>query len=309
MNGEKDPNGTIFKGWSSGGNAGGLFGPIVKLDKKIFDINGISVEAEVTEYGPSRMEKNEYSYYKRVDTTLKGYPEFTLEFLEEAKDTYKGQNYQRRIQDKLVDISRQKILDKEVLVFKKERIEEYQNVVRNKSIFYMSPDIPEYLIKYTEEYYNEKGELTSRDSRELIDMGISLKEVNEYNKNKKRVLTFNSKYEQWRIQQMVEQGYSRQEANNIVRHSLTQESVFQRAMKFYEDVNSTWQMFKKNPTPENRNTLIEKLNKETLFPRSPEIEVLAGQMFKNPDAEIELNAAITLAKLYTIDMPGNWRML
>jgi hypothetical protein len=166
-----------------------------------------------------------------------------------------------------------------------------------------SPDIPG-VLHSREEIFDKNGKLLKVVTVELLDMGQAPEDVNSFLEAEKpneyeKVLPSNSEFEKWRYQIEIERGCSPEQADEIIENNPTQETTYKLYEENYLEIKALWESYLKDNTPQQRAALLEKLDKCQFVGMlsGPQSESLCKEMVEYPDSEIQVKAAVILARM------------
>ncbi|MHC4478650.1 MAG: hypothetical protein ACYTEL_23700 [Planctomycetota bacterium] len=266
--------------------------------------NGITFEVEVERHKqPTFLIFQSYEY---TLTKLKKQPDFVLELYHEEKDEFRGLKYHSLHERKLISVRREERFGKEILVFDTEATWTIDGIVRSKSMSRLSPDMPGLLYSKSRSF-GEDGSLNEVTTHKLVEIDLSPDDVVGHNKplaaQRHESLPIDSDFEQWRIENAMARGYSRQAAIELVKGTPTSKKGYDSGyFRAFLDVNSVWAKFVAEPDSTNRlmliDTLAEQAKDQHLSPfRGPKAEALANEMYSYTDEKIKFRAAVLLCNM------------
>lgn len=302
LTGRTDANGTFLKKpQRSREGAGRMAGRVLNRTAAKRRIDEISIDVEEIEYGPV-FYKN-VQFFRNQWVAFKGRPDLFLECHREIRDSFKGENYHEIQRRKVKSASYQQAFGKQVLLLEIEDNRVFDGILRNRTVLSVSPDLPKALRTY-EEMFDEKGKLVRIESTQLVEMKLANEEIRAHRESKKtdkygEKLPWDSEYEQWRVEKLIEQGYSREKAVKNVRKHPTQKIVLENTYRpAYNKVSELWEEFENQPNRENRQALLTMLIeycRDSRTFRGPDAEVLANEMAGYKDPEIQIKSMALLA--------------
>lgn len=239
----------------------------------------------------------------RTEWELKSRPGFVLLHNQEHKDSFRGETYEYRINEKLTGVGHTNVCGKTVRFFRIQHDETVNGRKTSRMELLKSDELPEQgLIHSLQTWYDEDDREHSATEIELVGFGHSPQEVSghlarmESHRFPRKYATLDSEAGKVNVAHLMRQGMPEDVAQKIVTTRISIEDL-EYGQKRAVEIRGEWEAYRADPARELHGQLLQKLQQiggNSIGYIEPDLERILTEIADAGDADLRIIALATL---------------